>query len=89
MNRTLIEKVRCQLIDSNIIRGFWADALVYAADIINVLPGAANDKSPDEIWFSEKPNLDTFRIFGCKAMVMVPKEKRKKLDDKAIAVFQK
>lgn len=85
MNRTLIEKVRCLLLDTSMKKGFWAEALKYAVEIVNVLPCAAeNNKSPNEIWFSRKPELKTFRIFGCKSMVMIPKEKRKKLDDKAI-----
>lgn len=53
-------------------------------DIINVLPnGNNNNKSPDELWFGKKPNLETFKIFGCKAMALIPKEKRRKLDEKS------
>lgn len=84
MNRTLIEKVRCMLIDMNLNKSLWAEALHAAANIVNALPNEKNKKSPDEMWFKVKPDLSNFKVFGCKALVMIPYEKRKKLDDKAI-----
>lgn len=73
------------LIESNMTKGFWAEAVYAAADIINVLPNRANENnSPDELWFDEKPDLEMFKVFGCKAMVLVPKEKRRKPDDKSV-----
>lgn len=78
MNRTIIEKVRCMLIEANMTKGFWAEAVHAAADIINILPNRANgNRSPDEVWFKKKPSIEMFRVFGCKTMVMVPKEKEK------------
>lgn len=84
MNRTIIEKVRCMLFEANMSKGFWAEAVHAAADIINILPNRTNaNRSPDEVWFGKKPNIEMFRVFGCKAMVMIPKEKRRKLDVKS------
>lgn len=85
MNRTIIEKVRCMLFEANMSKGFWAEAVHAAADIVNVLPNRTNgNRSPDEVWFGKKPNIEMFRVFGCKTMVMIPKEKRRKLDAKSI-----
>jgi hypothetical protein len=40
--------------------------------------------TPDEAWLRYKPSVAHMRIFGCIAYAQVPKEKRKKLDDKSI-----
>ena len=37
-----------------------------------------------EAWWGHKPSLRHLRVFGCEAYVHVPKEKRTKLDNKAI-----
>jgi hypothetical protein len=37
-----------------------------------------------EVWFGKKPSLSHLKVFGCDAFVHVPKEKRSKLDKKAI-----
>ncbi|KAG6586647.1 Integrase catalytic core protein [Phytophthora cinnamomi] len=41
------------------------------------------DKTPFEIVYKSKPNVKHMRIFGCKAYVLTPKEKRIKWDPKA------
>lgn len=85
MNRTIVEKVRCMLSGANLTKGYWAEAVKYAVEVINVLPNASDrDKSPDEIWTGSQPNLAKFKIFGCKAMAHVPSQKRVKLDMKAV-----
>jgi len=40
---------------------------------------------PHELWnIGHVPDVSYFRVFGCKAFVHVPEDKRKKLDPKAI-----
>lgn len=83
MNRTLIEKVRCMIYDSNINKNFWAEALLAAVDIVNALPNRSNNnKSPDFIWYGKNTKFDNFKIFGSKAMVLKPAQHRSKLDAK-------
>lgn len=41
------------------------------------------DKTPHEVWSSKKPSLAHLRVFGCDYFVHVPKEKMRKLDNKA------
>lgn len=85
MNRTIVEKVRCMLYDAKMSKGFWAEALLAAIDIINVLPHSKiGNKTPNELWYGKKSDISNFKIFGSKAMVMIPYQKRKKLDKKSM-----
>lgn len=85
MNRTIIEKVRCMLIDANLMLRFWAEAVMTAVFIINNIPCKGNnDKSPEELWSDTQENTSMLRVFGCKAMAHIPDQKRKKLDGKSI-----
>lgn len=85
MNRTLVEKARCMLFDAKLPMQFWAEAVVTAAYVVNRVPArkAANNKSPEELWTGKVPELKDLRVFGCKAMSHVPKEKRSKFDPKS------
>jgi len=83
MNRTLVEKVRCMLIDSGLSEQFWAEAMLTAAYLLNRVPCRKQSKSPEELWSNRKPNLKYLRVFGCKAFVHIPKQKRSKLDVKS------
>lgn len=86
MNRTIMEKVRCMLIDAKLPLCFWAEAVTTAAFIVNRIPCKGTGlKSPEEVWTGAKPDLSGMRIFGCRAMVHIPNERRKKLDPKSSA----
>lgn len=88
MNRTLVEKAKCLLLNSRLDKPFWAEAVSTAAYIINRSPTKALEyKTPYEMWSGKKPNINNMRIFGCDAMVHVPKEKRQKWDPKAIKML--
>ena len=41
------------------------------------------DKTPHEVWSSKKPSIAHPRFLGCDAYMHVPKEKRRKLENKA------
>jgi hypothetical protein len=50
---------------------------------INRSPSSTlDDKTPHEVWTSNKPSLEHISVFGCDAYVHVPKENRSKLDNK-------
>lgn len=83
MNRTIVEKVRCMLIDAKLNKQFWAEAAHAAVNVINVLPCASTQMAPNERWFGRKCNLANFKVFGCPAMVWKPNVKRTKLDEKS------
>lgn len=87
-NRTLVEKARCMLFDSGLDVKFWGEAVNTAAYIINRSPSKAlANKTPEEMWTGKKPNLTNIRVFGCKAMMHIPKSKRAKFDPKSKEVI--
>lgn len=84
-NRTLMEMARAMLFEKNLNVKFWGEAITYATFILNCLPcRALNSTTPQEAWMGTKPDISLFKIFGCKAFVHIPDEKRTKLDPKSI-----
>ncbi|KAL0882308.1 hypothetical protein ABMA27_000825 [Loxostege sticticalis] len=84
MNRTLVERAKCMLLNANLPKHYWAEAIHTAAYTINRSPTRSlSFKTPEEMWSGQKPNVSHMRTFGCDAMVHLPKEKRKKWDSKA------
>ncbi|GBP78467.1 Retrovirus-related Pol polyprotein from transposon TNT 1-94 [Eumeta japonica] len=84
MNRTLVERAKCMMFNADLSKNYWAEAVTTAAYIINRSPThALSDITPHEVWTGQKPDLSNIRIFGCPAMVHIPKEKRQKLDKKS------
>lgn len=70
MKRTLLERVRCLLIESGLPKQFWGEALSTAAHIINKTPSTSLDlQIPDELWNQRKSKYDYLRVFGCLAYV--------------------
>lgn len=84
MNRTIVEKARCMLFDANLQKDFWAEAVNTAVYVVNRCPAKGlNGKTPEEVWSGKIPDLGHMKVFGCKAMVHVPKQTRKKWDAKS------
>lgn len=84
INRTIIEKVRCMLLDAGLEKNFWAEAVMTAAYLINRIPCKGSGiESPEEIWSSKKPDFGFLKVFGCRAYAQILSNKRKKLDSKA------
>lgn len=83
-NRTLVERAKCMLSDANLPKIYWAEAVSTAAYILNRSPSRVlNDMTPEEKWSGRKPNISHMKIFGCKAMVHIPKQQRQKWDVKS------
>ena len=84
MNRTIIEKVRCMLLDSGLDGRFWAEAAMTAVYLLNRIPcRGMKHVTPEEMWSKTKPDLSLLRVFGCKVMSHIPKCQRKKLETKS------
>jgi len=84
MNRTLVEGVRCMLNDSKLPKCFWAEALSTMAYLRNRSPATfLGKKTPFEALYGNKPSIKHLRIFGCVCYSHIPKDERKKLDDKS------
>lgn len=88
MNRTLVERAKCLILNSKLQKSFWAEAVYTAAYIINRSPTKAlKYRTPYEMWTGKKPNINNMRIFGCPVMVHLPKAKRQKWDSKAVKMI--
>ncbi|GJV90021.1 retrotransposon protein, putative, ty1-copia subclass [Tanacetum coccineum] len=65
MNITLIDKVRCLLIQSGLPKIFWAEATCMAAYLINRSPSTVIEKkTPMEMWSGHPSDYGMLRIFG-------------------------
>ena len=84
-NRTICEMARSMLKGKNLPKVFWAEAMSCSVYILNRCPTkSVLNMTPEEAWSSHKPDVSSFRVFGCVVYAHVPNEKRKKFDDKGI-----
>lgn len=74
------------LIGSQLEYSFWAEARSTATFTLNLIPNE-DGKSPNELWNGEKGGIERLRVFGCYALVHIPKEKRRKLDEKSVNLW--
>ncbi|KAI5708540.1 hypothetical protein M8J77_024816 [Diaphorina citri] len=84
LNRTLVEKARSMLSQAGLPACLWAEATSTALYLKNRSPTKAlNGMTPFEVWSGKIPSLKHLRVFGCKVMVHIPKQKRSKWQSKA------
>lgn len=83
-NRTLTEMSRCMLTDADLPRFLWAEAYSVANYVQNRVVTSVTGRTPFELWNDKKSDVKHLRIFGSRYFVVIPKEKRKKLDNTAI-----
>ena len=83
-NRTIMEMVRTMLISAKMPKSFWGEALLAATHIRNLSPTSATSgaKTPYEVFYGHKPTVEHLRVWGCEAQVLIPEEKRAKLDSR-------
>ena len=66
LNRTLLEKMRCLLLWSQLPKSYWDVALLHANWLGNRLPiSALKGEVPIEAWKGKKCDLQTSHTFGC------------------------
>lgn len=82
-NRTVVERARCLLFEAELDKKFWAEAANTAVYLKNRSTASGIEKTPYEMWFGRKPDLQHLRVFGSPVMVHTPKEKRAKWDRKS------
>ena len=81
VNRTIVERTKAILADSNLPKQLWMEIASTVVYLKNRSPtSAVKDMTPYEAWHKEKPDLSHLQIIGTKAYVHVPKDLRKKLD---------
>ncbi|KAH9697414.1 hypothetical protein KPL71_023600 [Citrus sinensis] len=70
------------LLNANLSKGFWVEAVTTAAYLINRSPSSAlGFKTPQELWSGKPPDLSNLRIFGCPAYAHI---KQGKLEPRAV-----
>nr|CAA49283.1 gag,protease,endonuclease, reverse transcriptase,RNaseH [Volvox carteri f. nagariensis] len=80
LNRTLMEKVRCMLIESGLPSRGWALAMHTANYLRNRSPVHGLKGTPFERFYGQKPDVSDLRVFGCVAYIRVPDHQRRKID---------
>ncbi|PLW14885.1 hypothetical protein PCASD_09994 [Puccinia coronata f. sp. avenae] len=86
-NRTIAEMGRTILSDSKLPRSFWGYAFQWANHVLNRIPNkSSGEVTPFERMFGRPPRYNGFRVFGSKAYVHIPPEKRKNGRDVRIVV---
>lgn len=84
INRTRMERMRCILVDASLNETFWAGAAFTVVHLIKRVPCLEKSAISPEVWTNSKPDLSHLRVFGCKALVHVSKEKRTKLKPNSV-----
>lgn len=80
--RTLDIMKNAMLANSKLPKEFWAEAIATAIYLKNFLPTNSKEKVPEELWTSKRQDVGHLVVFGCLAYVKIPKEKRKKSQQK-------
>ena len=75
-NKTLVEIARTMLIESNLLRKFWAEAVNTSCYIVNrAMVRFSSNKTSYEMFKGKKPSLVHFKIFGTKCFVHINDKK--------------
>lgn len=77
LNRTLMEGTRALLFGSELPNTLWGEALRTTAFVKNLRPAKDLDgKSPAEYLTGKSFDLNFLKVWGCKAFIHVPEDKR-------------
>ncbi|MBW0538010.1 hypothetical protein O181_077725 [Austropuccinia psidii MF-1] len=76
-NQTILEKAWCMLSTSNLPNCYWAEAVNTATLLSNFTPMPSRmNNCPFSLWKKTGPRIKKTRIFGCRAIVSIPKSHR-------------
>ncbi|POW23215.1 hypothetical protein PSHT_00424 [Puccinia striiformis] len=76
-NRTTSEKAQALLKQANLPSSIWGEAVSTAVFYENITPmRQLKWSTPHELWFGHRFDSSRLRVFGCKAYVNIPKERR-------------
>jgi hypothetical protein len=80
-NMTICEEAIAMMYDQNLPLSLWAEAASTTVYIQNRCSHKAlEEKTLEEVFIGKKPSVDHLRIFGSPVCILVPKEKRTKLE---------
>lgn len=82
--RTIVDAARSALHAKDLNEVLWAEAINYAVFTINQTgTSSVQNKSPADLWFGRKVNLNKLKSFGCKCFVLIEDHKRAKTEKKS------
>lgn len=85
LNRTLGEKAKALLFQSDLPKSFWEDSVTHATYLHNItVHSACSGKTPFELWNGKKPSLENLVVFGARGLATIPVEQRKFLEKNTI-----
>lgn len=65
MNRAILDKVRCMMLNSGVPKSFWGEAVMIICYLINLTSTAAfNGDTPNEKLSGQLNDYSVFRTFG-------------------------
>lgn len=71
-----MEMARCLLFKKKLPKGFWAEAVNTANNLLNIAPTKnLESKTPYEVWYGSKPSVSHLKVFGCIAFANIQKQK--------------
>lgn len=83
-NRAIMNMARSMLVEREVPREFWPEAVNWTVFLLNRSPTLAlKDKTPEEAWKNITPSVEFFKVFGCIGYVHNADQQRRKLDDKS------
>uniref|UniRef100_A0ABD2X7J8 Reverse transcriptase Ty1/copia-type domain-containing protein n=1 Tax=Trichogramma kaykai TaxID=54128 RepID=A0ABD2X7J8_9HYME len=69
---------RCLLADAGVQKRFWPEIVCAATYLKNrTLANTVENKTPYEIFFNKKPNVENLKLYGSKVFVRKPEQRRK------------
>ena len=72
MNHTILERVRCMLINARLLAKFWTKVFHTTCHLINrCLSSAINFKTPQEVWMGKPVSYQHLRVFGSTTHTLV------------------
>lgn len=81
--RTVMELARTMLHAKKLDYSLWGEAVHTAVFVLNRSgPSRVNGKSPFEVWFQKRPNVQFLKVFGSTAFMYISETKRRRLDPK-------
>uniref|UniRef100_A0ABD2W8U1 Retroviral polymerase SH3-like domain-containing protein n=1 Tax=Trichogramma kaykai TaxID=54128 RepID=A0ABD2W8U1_9HYME len=73
-----MDTARCLLADAGVQKRFWPEIVCAATYLKNrTLANTVENKTPYEIFFNKKPNVENLKLYGSKVFVRKPEQRRK------------
>ena len=73
MNRTLQDKARTMMLETELPGSLWGEILLTSCVLRNLTPTSSLSVTPLQMWTGKKPSVEHLRVMGCKAFCQLDK----------------